>query len=67
MKFTKKELIIMKNHLFETLLSAYKLVNISNAKELAFAPLKDFNSEEDIKNTQSALKKVIEEIVNDQS
>lgn len=65
MELTKEELKIIKDRLSESLESAYKSVEASNAKELAFAPLKHFNGEIDVENTQSALKKVIERIVDD--
>ena len=64
MKFTLKELRIVKNALSEILEIAYKSINISNAKELALSPVKDFNNDIDVTDIQSALKKVIEEIVN---
>ena len=67
MKFTKQELTVIKDLLYETLESEYNGINNINAKELAFAKTEDFDedSHHNILDTQSALKKVIEEIVND--
>jgi len=65
--FTKEELMVIKRQLAMSLESIYASFGTPNAKELAFIPLEKFNGDHDIdiENTQSALKKVIEEIVNE--
>jgi len=68
MEFTKEELTIMKNHLSESLESIYKSIGTPNAKELAFASPEKFNGNHgyvDVENTQSALKKIIEAIMDE--
>lgn len=65
--FNKDELTIVKNCLFKILRPRYISINGPNEKEIAYAPLNLFEEDEymddyEIITTQSALKKVIEEL-----
>lgn len=67
--FSKEELTIIKNCLFGLLQPRYISINGPNEKEIAYAPLNLFEEDKhmddyDIIATQSALKKVIEELKN---
>ncbi len=65
MKFSIGELIVIKDALYGNLEAIYTGTNWKNAKEMAFEPIAKFDGDDypigDIINTQSALKKIIEE------